>query len=55
MNDKPNNDIINLKLEIDHLREYLLGEVCKKCEEIQKRLNEYEKILDDYSRKDFQD
>lgn len=45
MNDDNKKQIIDLKLSIDHLREYVYGDICKKCEELSHQLNECEKLL----------
>jgi hypothetical protein len=45
MKNNQNHQIIELKLEIDHIKEYLQTEVCKKCEEMFLKLNECEILL----------
>lgn len=41
-----NNQIIQLKLEIDSIKEYINTDVCKKCEEMYNRLHECQKLLE---------
>lgn len=41
-----NNQIAQLKLEIDSIKEYLETELCKKCEEMSQRLKECYDILE---------
>lgn len=50
-----NSTIIDLKLEIDALKEYLENEICKKCKELSYRLSECENILNEYSGRNRQD
>lgn len=45
MNNNLNQQITELKLEIDHIKEYLNTAVCIKCEEMSLRLNECEILL----------
>lgn len=40
------NQIAQLKLEIDSIKEYLETELCKKCEEMNRKLLECYAILD---------
>lgn len=40
------NQIAQLKLEIDSIKEYLETELCKKCEEMNQRLLECYSMLD---------
>ena len=44
--------ILEIKQEIDHIREYVESDLCKKCEEMQTRLKQCESLLDEYSRQD---
>lgn len=41
--------ITELKLEIDRLREYIESDLCKKCEEMTRRLKQCEMLLKEYS------
>lgn len=41
-----NNQIAQLKLEIDSIKEYLETELCKKCEEMSNRLQECYSLLE---------
>lgn len=43
-----NNNIINLKLEIDTIKEYIETELCIKCDEMRKKLEILEITLDEY-------
>lgn len=45
------NEFLEIKIEIENIKEYLSNEVCKKCEELSKRLVECEAQLHEYSRK----
>lgn len=45
------NEFLEIKIEIENIKEYLSNEVCKKCEELSKRLVECEAQLYEYSRK----
>lgn len=40
-----NNQIDQIKMEIDSIKEYLATEFCRKCEEMMRRLEECEKLL----------
>ena len=44
--------ILEIKQEIDHIREYVESDLCKKCEEMQTRLKQCESLLDESSRQD---
>lgn len=37
--------ILELKMEIDKIREYVHSELCKKCEEMSQKLKECEQII----------
>lgn len=39
------DQIIHLKLEIDKIKEYVNSELCKKCEEMSRRLKECEELI----------
>jgi hypothetical protein len=41
-----NNQVAQLKLEIDSIKEYLETELCKKCEEMSNRLQECYVVLE---------
>jgi hypothetical protein len=41
-----NNQIEQLRLEIDSIKEYLETELCKKCEEMSKKLQECYVVLE---------
>lgn len=41
-----NNQVAQLKVEIDSIKEYLETELCKKCEEMSQKLSECYAILD---------
>lgn len=41
----PNNEITNLQLKIDSIKEYLYSDICKTCEEMSNRLKECEALL----------
>lgn len=38
--------ITDLKIEIDSLKEYIYSDLCRKCEEMSKRLNDCERLLE---------
>ena len=44
-----NNQITQLKLEIDSIKEYINAELCKKCEEMYNRLQECQSLLESLS------
>jgi hypothetical protein len=50
MPENQNEKIINLKLQIDHLKEYINTDICRKCEEISQQLKDFQRMLDEYSR-----
>lgn len=39
------NQILELKLEIDKIKEYVQSELCRKCDEMQAKLKEYEEAI----------
>jgi hypothetical protein len=43
--------IIEIKQNIDNIREYVESDLCKICEEMTNRLRQCEKLLNEYSRK----
>ena len=43
-----NNHIVNLKLEIDAIKEYIETELCRKCDEMRRKLETLEITLDEY-------
>lgn len=43
-----NNHIVNIKLEIDTIKEYIETELCRKCDEMRKKLEILEITLDEY-------
>lgn len=43
-----NNYIINLKLEIDAIKEYIDTELCRKCDEMRQKLETLEITLNEY-------
>jgi hypothetical protein len=43
------NNLSEIKVEIDRLKEYVNSELCKKCEELNKRLIECERLVQEYS------
>jgi hypothetical protein len=43
-----NNHIVNLRLEIDTIKEYIETELCRKCDEMRKKLETLEVTLDEY-------
>lgn len=47
-----NNQITEIRQEIDHIREYVDSDLCKKCEEMQIRLKQCENLLNEYARQD---
>lgn len=51
MMDNINSQIINIKLEIDSIKEYLHTDVCRKCAELSIRLEECELLLQQYLNK----
>lgn len=44
------SQILEIKQEIDNIKEYVNSDLCKICEEMRKRLSQCEKLLDEYSR-----
>lgn len=40
--------IMELKLEIDRIKEYIDSDLCQRCEEMHNRLKECEKLMKDY-------
>lgn len=38
--------IIEIKLEIDHIKQYLESEICKKCEEMSEKLRALEQSIE---------
>lgn len=40
--------IIQLKLQIDSIKEYIKSDICRTCAEMQIRLDEYEEKLKEY-------
>jgi hypothetical protein len=50
MPENQNEKIINLKLQIDHLKEYINTDICRKCEEMSQQLKDFQRMLDEYSR-----
>lgn len=47
-----NNQINQLKLEMDSLKEYINTDVCKRCEEMYKRLQECQRLLENLENKE---
>ena len=47
-----NNQIVEIQQEIDHIKEYVQSELCKKCDEMKTRLQHCERLLHEYSRSD---
>ena len=43
------NRILEIKQEIDQIREYVESDLCKKCEEMRLRLKHCESLLHEYS------
>ena len=43
-----NDHIVNLKLEIDSIKEYIETELCRKCDEMRRKLETLEITLDEY-------
>lgn len=43
-----NNHIVNIKLEIDIIKEYIETELCRKCDEMRQKLETLEITLDEY-------
>ena len=43
------NRILEIKQEIDSIKEYVESDLCKKCEEMTTRLKYYESLLHEYS------
>jgi hypothetical protein len=41
----PNEKITSLKVEIDHIKEYLDTDACKRCEEMYTMLDKCEQLL----------
>jgi hypothetical protein len=45
MNNLTPQQITNLKIEIDAIKEYVYSDLCRQCEEMSKRLIECERLL----------
>lgn len=45
-----NNQILEIQQEIDHIKEYVQSELCRKCDEMKSRLEECERLIYEYSR-----
>lgn len=45
------NQILQIKKEIDDIKEYIESDLCKKCEEMKYKLDECEKLLKQYLQK----
>jgi hypothetical protein len=43
-----NNHIVNIRLEIDTIKEYIETELCRKCDEMRQKLETLEITLDEY-------
>lgn len=39
------SQILQIRSEIDHIKEYVNSEICNKCEEMRTRLEDCEKLL----------
>jgi hypothetical protein len=39
---------MELKLEIDRIKEYIDSDLCKRCEEMSERLKECEQLMESY-------
>lgn len=46
------SQILEIKQEIDNIKEYVESDLCKICEEMKNRLLQCEKLLNEYSRSD---
>lgn len=46
------SQILEIKQEIDNIKEYVESDLCKICEEMRNRLYQCEKLLHEYSRPD---
>lgn len=46
MTKKMNQQIIDIKSQIDSLKEYIDTELCKKCEEMKRKLDQLNCLLD---------
>lgn len=46
------SQILEIKQEIDNIKEYVESDLCKICEEMKNRLHQCEKLLNEYSRSD---
>lgn len=46
-----NEEFLKIKEDIHSIKEYISTEICKKCEEMFKQLEKYQKILDEYTNK----
>ena len=45
MTQNKNSQIMDLKIEIDSIKEYISTDLCRKCEEMSLRLKECEQLL----------